>query len=38
VKKLAEGAQTVFTESTWQQHHLNGSPEMEGKSKEKEKR
>jgi len=35
VKKLAENAQTVFTESPWQQRHINGLPDVEGRSKDK---
>jgi len=35
VKKLANNAQTVFTEDSWQQHHLTGSSKVGGGSKEK---
>ena len=38
VKKLAEGAQTVFTEDPCQRHNLTGSSKLEGRSKEKSER
>jgi len=39
VKKLANNAQTVFTEGSWQQHHLTGSSKAgDGSKKKSEKK